>query len=56
MMAHLGLFAPVFERLAFVAVKVAMNSMATTWPALYDNSGHVDTKNVDTFNVNTIVK
>ncbi|KAJ9048598.1 hypothetical protein DSO57_1020879 [Entomophthora muscae] len=35
MMAYLGLFAPVLERLAFVAVKVAVNSMAATWPTLY---------------------
>ncbi|KAJ9069769.1 hypothetical protein DSO57_1039800 [Entomophthora muscae] len=35
MMAYLGLFAPVLERLAFVAVKVAVDSMAATWPALY---------------------
>ncbi|KAJ9050520.1 hypothetical protein DSO57_1013758 [Entomophthora muscae] len=35
MMVYLGLFAPVLERLAFVAVKVAVNSMAATWPALY---------------------
>ncbi|KAJ9070358.1 hypothetical protein DSO57_1008932 [Entomophthora muscae] len=34
-MAYLGLFAPVLERLAFVAVKVAVDSMAATWPALY---------------------
>ncbi|KAJ9070347.1 hypothetical protein DSO57_1008921 [Entomophthora muscae] len=35
MMAHLGLFAPILERLASVAVKVAVDSMTTTWPALY---------------------
>ncbi|KAJ9073805.1 hypothetical protein DSO57_1012554 [Entomophthora muscae] len=35
MMAHLGLFASVFEILAFVIVKVAIDSMAATWPALY---------------------
>ncbi|KAJ9082696.1 hypothetical protein DSO57_1039764 [Entomophthora muscae] len=34
MMAHLGLFAPILKRLASVAVKVAINSMAATWPAL----------------------
>ncbi|KAJ9056001.1 hypothetical protein DSO57_1039757 [Entomophthora muscae] len=35
MMAYLGLFAPVLKRLAFVAVKVVVDSMAATWPALY---------------------
>ncbi|KAJ9047996.1 hypothetical protein DSO57_1039494 [Entomophthora muscae] len=35
MMVYLGLFAPVLERLAVVAVKVAVDSMAATWPALY---------------------
>ncbi|KAJ9049588.1 hypothetical protein DSO57_1022828 [Entomophthora muscae] len=35
MMAHLGLFAPVFERLAFVIIKVAIDSTAKTWPTLY---------------------
>ncbi|KAJ9064643.1 hypothetical protein DSO57_1028332 [Entomophthora muscae] len=35
MMAHLGLFAPILERLASVPVKVAVDSMAATWPALY---------------------
>ncbi|KAJ9058122.1 hypothetical protein DSO57_1015544 [Entomophthora muscae] len=34
MMAHLGLFAPILKRLASVAIKVAINSMAATWPAL----------------------
>ncbi|KAJ9062922.1 hypothetical protein DSO57_1005433 [Entomophthora muscae] len=35
MMVYLGLFAPVLERLVFVAVKVAIDSRAVTWPALY---------------------
>ncbi|KAJ9058694.1 hypothetical protein DSO57_1009773 [Entomophthora muscae] len=34
-MAHLGLFAPILERLASIAIKVAIDSMAATWPALY---------------------
>ncbi|KAJ9050159.1 hypothetical protein DSO57_1016987 [Entomophthora muscae] len=32
---YLGLLAPVLERLAVVADKVAVDSMAATWPALY---------------------
>ncbi|KAJ9079268.1 hypothetical protein DSO57_1037141 [Entomophthora muscae] len=35
MFAHLGLFAPVLEKLASVMVKVAIDSMSASWPALY---------------------
>ncbi|KAJ9073509.1 hypothetical protein DSO57_1015839 [Entomophthora muscae] len=35
MLAHLGLFAPVLEKLASVMIKVAIDFMSTPWPALY---------------------
>ncbi|KAJ9068695.1 hypothetical protein DSO57_1026124 [Entomophthora muscae] len=35
MFAHLGLFAPVLEKLVSVVVKVAIDSMSASWPALY---------------------
>ncbi|KAJ9051292.1 hypothetical protein DSO57_1005879 [Entomophthora muscae] len=35
MLAHLGLFAPVLEKLTSVMIKVAIDSMSAPWPALY---------------------
>ncbi|KAJ9074383.1 hypothetical protein DSO57_1007231 [Entomophthora muscae] len=35
MLAHLGLFAPILEKLASFMVKVAINSMSASWPTLY---------------------
>ncbi|KAJ9062817.1 hypothetical protein DSO57_1006594 [Entomophthora muscae] len=32
---HLGLFAPVFDRLAFIVFKAAIDTMAAPWPVLY---------------------
>ncbi|KAJ9087865.1 hypothetical protein DSO57_1028945 [Entomophthora muscae] len=46
MMAYLGLFAPVLKRLAFVAVKAAIDSLAAPWPTLYMTVSPISSSNL----------